>query len=131
MGEWTEVPLGIEAGSEQLTGDQIVYGTAGFLAVGTRYGFTEGGPFPAQRYLWHSPDGRAWSGLPFPTEFGEVFLEALSTAANGDYTMYLSRTVTAGRRRSCSDCAPQMASPGGVRSRIAWLPFRPGDRGRA
>ena len=96
VGEWTEVPLGIEAGSEQLTGDQIVYGTAGFLAVGTRYGFTEGGPFPAQRYLWHSPDGRAWSGLPFPTEFGEVFLEALSTAANGDYTMYLSRTVDGG-----------------------------------
>lgn len=90
-GEWQQ---GLAAdGPAEITADQVAYGAAGFLATGARWEGTEGGPRVAERYLWHSPDGRKWRDVPFPAGFGQPWLEMLTTAANGDYVMYIDRPL--------------------------------------
>ena len=61
------VTLGAETaanGSEAAR--EVVYGTAGFLAITESYRFGEGGPQLTQRRLLLSADGRAWEEVAFP-----------------------------------------------------------------
>ncbi|MDQ2934692.1 MAG: hypothetical protein M3R49_06875 [Chloroflexota bacterium] len=76
------------------TARHVVYGTAGFLAIGDRQEGFEGGPQITRRYTWASPDGLAWEEIAMPAQLTNGSVNSLITTPDGDYVLYADFPTT-------------------------------------
>ncbi len=87
---WTSV---LTVGGDESTrtvGAQIAHGSAGFLAMTGRW-TSDGlspGPGSVEYSVWHSPNGLEWSERDYPSEFANLSVVALVSAADESYILY-------------------------------------------
>ena len=87
--DWTQVHT-IGDGSTRIVGGEIVWGDAGFLAIGKQFVVgVEGGPHIDEYSMWRSADGQSWTEVSYPVpDQGEYSVTALSGAADGSYVFH-------------------------------------------
>lgn len=65
---------------------EVVFGSAGFLAIGQRLEGAHGGPQQTAEHYWLSADGVNWEPVDPPGEVG-VYWEMLYSTPDGDYVL--------------------------------------------